>query len=188
MLGEMRKHFKGIIIGIVLIIGLEVLAVTVFYYVKLKPLVEVREKDPGEVPPLEKLTRLTGTIELGDGNEIEIGKGEIIIINKWATWCGPCIAEMPSLAELHKQTKNHGVRMLCITREDIDLNKWKEKTKIDAPVYKQIKLPFDMKTEGIPDTWVIDGNGYVVFRHVGKANWSDQKVVDYLQTLAGWKP
>jgi thiol-disulfide isomerase/thioredoxin len=112
--------------------------------------------------------------------------GKVLILNFWATWCGPCVAEMPSLARLRDATADLDVTMACVTREDQPVvEKFIEKRGIDVPIYLlRGDLPECFVSRAIPATYILDRTGQVALRHLGAAKWDDGRVVSFVRGLA----
>jgi thiol-disulfide isomerase/thioredoxin len=111
---------------------------------------------------------------------------EILVISHWATWCGPCNAELPALANLYNQVKGHGVEVLCLTSENPDVvRRWLEKHPIDLPIYTFTGLPpDDLKLRAWPTAYIVNKQGYVIHREEGAAQWDDPGVVQKLLDMA----
>ena len=114
-------------------------------------------------------------------------KGKTLFINYWATWCNPCLAEMPSMVELYNQFKdNQDIVFLFLSKEDrntiIDYIP-KDKTLAQLPLYKIITDDELFSTRGIPTTFIVDSAGEVKVKDVGSAIWNDQSVVDFLYNI-----
>lgn len=106
-------------------------------------------------------------------------RGKVVVINLWATWCPPCLAEMPSLDQLYKDFKsNNNIIILSV---DIDGNlsasrKFMAKRKYSLPVYQlNSALPNGLSTTSIPTTIILDKAGKLVIKHVGGMNFGSQK-------------
>ena len=112
--------------------------------------------------------------------------GEVLLISHWATWCGPCNAELPALAALYNEVKGHGVEVLCLTNEKPDIVKsWLEKHPIDVPIYTYDGLPpEDLKFRSWPTAYIVNRKGYVIHREEGAAQWDDAGVVQKLLNMA----
>jgi len=112
--------------------------------------------------------------------------GKVLILNFWATWCAPCVAEMPSLLRLHAATADLGVNMACVSQEARDVvAKFLEKRGLSAPVYLLAHDPPEcFKSRGIPATYILDRRGMIALRHVGAATWDDESVVAFVRGLA----
>ena len=114
-------------------------------------------------------------------------KGKTLFINYWATWCNPCLAEMPSMVELYNQFKdNQDIVFLFLSKEDrntiIDYLP-KDETLSQLPLYKIITDDELFSTRGIPTTFIVDSFGEVKVKDVGSAIWNDQSVVDFLYSI-----
>ncbi len=107
-----------------------------------------------------------GKLKLSD----HIGK-EIIILNFWATWCGPCVVEMPELAELAAAYKEKGVVLYTINagEDDADVKDFLKSKKLDINVVMQPELEIAAlyKVQGLPQTVIIGKDGKISFVIVG---------------------
>ncbi|MEO7317251.1 MAG: TlpA disulfide reductase family protein [Ginsengibacter sp.] len=124
------------------------------------------------------------------GQSVDIAdlKGKVLFINFWATWCPPCIAEMPSIETLFSNFKeNENVVFLMI---DADNNPQKsiefmKKNKWTLPVYFPAgNIPNDYFTGTLPTTVIMDKNGNITYNHSGTADYSSQKFKNYLEELS----
>jgi thiol-disulfide isomerase/thioredoxin len=111
-------------------------------------------------------------------------QGKPLLVNRWATWCGPCQAEMPSLQALHER-HGEGIAMLLISDEDPEtLKNWLERKGYTMPVYRSTgPAPEAFKSRSIPITWLIDPKGVVVSRHTGAARWDGDKVSAAIEAM-----
>ncbi len=124
------------------------------------------------------------------GNTLDASslKGKTIFINIWATWCAPCVAEMPGINKLRAKFKDDpNVEFLMIS-EDRDLQtaiNWVEKKGFDLPIYQMAsKLPDMYETGYVPSTFLISPEGEVVVRHTGLANYNTRKFRKLLGKLS----
>ena len=110
------------------------------------------------------------------------------VLNLWATWCGPCKAEMPSLQALHDSTGTN-VSVVLVSRErKKKVRQFLEKKGYSMPVYVASDLPSVFDGSGIPRTYVIGADGRVLYRHVGAADWNADAVHRFLGRLNGNRP
>lgn len=120
-----------------------------------------------------------------EGKPVTLGdyRGRVILLNVFATWCGPCLGEMPSLVSLAKNPKLKGVAFLCVTNETSDrsIEKYAHSNMQGLTVLRSEALPAVFTTEGIPATFIIAPDGAVVASVVGAANWNDPAVVDFVE-------
>ena len=144
------------------------------------------------IKPGEKLMLAPAMlVQSADGklNDVQQLKGKVVFINFWATWCPPCLAELPSVNDLYLKVKNNPDIVFMAVDVDNNLPKSSHFLKSNGytlPVYgASLKgLPTQFYSGTIPTTIVIDKRGLVVYNHVNKANYSDQKFVDYLIDLS----
>ncbi len=112
--------------------------------------------------------------------------GRVLVLNFWATWCAPCVAEMPSLQRLWEQTEDLGVQFAVITREPSGVvQEFLEKRGTDLPIYLLAGEPPEcFQSRAIPATFVLDKAGTIAMRHFGAAKWDDDAVVNFVRGLA----
>lgn len=122
-----------------------------------------------------------------DGKEFALAdtRGKVLFLNLWATWCGPCTAEMPAIQRLADAVRDDGVVFLCISDEKPEVVRlFVEKEKLALPVYLRAgDVPAMFKTRGIPATFILKRNGEVAFQHVGSARWDDPVCVGFVKSL-----
>ena len=143
---------------------------------------------PPALPPMTLLTDLNGSITDLDGHTVafEDLRGKVVLINLWATWCPPCMAEMPSLQNLWKEfEKNDDIQVLCITTESADeVRRHPVSRDLEMPLYVfNGPVPAELQVDNLPTTFIFDGSGKVTFGHTGMARWDDAEVVAYLKGL-----
>jgi peroxiredoxin len=109
-----------------------------------------------------------------DGKEISIEKlrGKVILINYFATWCGPCMKEMPYLeSEIYKKIDNEDFVLICIGREHTteELVKFKDEKGFDLPMAPDPKREIYSKYARmmIPRNFVIGRDGKIIYQHIG---------------------
>jgi peroxiredoxin len=124
------------------------------------------------------------------GKKVELKhlKGKVIFLNFWATWCGPCKEEMPSMEYLYQQFKEKDFIFLTISLDYEGKNKVKEfieKERYTFPVLLDSKCKtFDLyKVKGIPTTIIIDRKGIMIGKAIGPRNWKSPEVVSLLNQL-----
>jgi thiol-disulfide isomerase/thioredoxin len=112
--------------------------------------------------------------------------GRVLILNFWATWCAPCVAEMPSLQRLRDATADLDVALACLTREEpAVVRAFVEKRGFTLPVYVlRGEPPTCFRSRAIPATFILDKAGRIVMRHFGAARWDDAGVVAFVRGLA----
>lgn len=111
--------------------------------------------------------------------------GSVLVLNVWATWCPPCVAELPSLARLLAALKDEDVALACVTSEGRDeVDAFLAKRDLDVPIYIVGEVPASFSSRAIPATYVVDRDGRIAFRHMGAAAWDDPSVVEFIRRIA----
>ncbi|MEJ2207282.1 MAG: TlpA disulfide reductase family protein [Gemmatimonadota bacterium] len=112
--------------------------------------------------------------------------GRVLILNFWATWCAPCVAEMPSLARLQELTSDLGVALACVSKETREkVRECVAKRDLRVPVFiVEDGVPECFRVRAIPATFVLDKKGTIVLRHLGAAAWDHVDVVAFVRGLA----
>jgi len=113
-------------------------------------------------------------------------KGKVVFLNFWASWCPPCIAELPDIQRLHSMTADSDdIVLLLVTTEDAEsIRMFMARRNYDFPVYiarNQLLDAFSVKA--YPATFVLDRNGVIRFKHMGAAKWTTPAFLDYLRDL-----
>jgi cytochrome c biogenesis protein CcmG/thiol:disulfide interchange protein DsbE len=114
-------------------------------------------------------------------------KGQVVVLNFWATWCPPCIEEMPSLVQMQERLKPKGVTVLAVS-VDADENSYRRFLR-EHNVNLLAVRDADQKSNELygtfkfPETYVIDRNGVVRRKFIGAVDWTDPEVMDFLGKL-----
>ena len=126
-----------------------------------------------------KLIDLEGNI-----TPMEDFKGKVIFINEWATWCAPCIAEMPGIQNLYddlKDNKNIAFIMLTLDGDKKKIDRFIGKKDYTFPVYgAATDIPAVLKSPSIPTTFVISKTGKIVSKNVGMAKYDTDDFKNFL--------
>ncbi len=112
-------------------------------------------------------------------------KGKVVFVNLWGTWCGHCVAEMPSIEDLYK---DYGDKVVFIMYSDRDsprtLKKFKDRGDYTLPfVYKDPQVKFDFKGGAYPTTFIISKYGEIVHEEKGAMDWNADAVRKRLNEL-----
>ena len=125
-------------------------------------------------------------IEDLDGNEINLEdyKGKTVVINFWATWCKPCISEMPSFDRLIQKTEGDEVVFFAASDENIDRIK---KFIVNNPhSFKYVHLKTNMYSLGLsvlPTTYIIDKEGKIAEKMIGAKEWDSEESIKILNGI-----
>ena len=118
-------------------------------------------------------------------------KGKVILVNIWATWCAPCIAEMPMLDELQRQKggANFEVVTISLDRTPEEAQLWVEKNNVkNLPLWHDSTYGVrgTLALPGLPTSIFYDRSGREIARIPGEVNWTSEEalaLVDYLMKL-----
>jgi peroxiredoxin len=113
--------------------------------------------------------------------------GRVLVLNFWATWCPPCIEEMPSLDQLHQRLRDSGVIVLGVSVDE-DENSYKtflERAKVSFFTARDPEAAISARfgTYRYPETYVIDAQGKVVQKIVGPTDWTDERMMSYIKSI-----
>lgn len=148
------------------------------------------ELDPDEItkrPPVQDfiLTDADGKLK-----KLSEFRGNVVILSFWASWCTPCLVELPTFAEIEKRLHAKGLRVLAVNVDEGNEGKtfakdfWKKKD-FSFPSFfdssKQIAQIFDV--EALPSNFVIDREGRIAFSGFGANDWSNPQTVEFIENL-----
>ena len=114
-------------------------------------------------------------------------KGDVVVLNFWATWCPPCIEEMPSLVSMQRELKGKGVKVLAVSI-DVDQKAYEKFLKDHAVDLLTVRDP-DQKASTMygsfkwPETYIIDRNGVVRRKFIGPVDWTHPEIQSYIAGL-----
>jgi peroxiredoxin len=133
----------------------------------------------GQVAPDFTLTDGTTKVHLADY------RGKVVLVNFWATWCAPCIQEVPSLLDLHHQDPSLAILGVSVDEDPDAYSEFLRRHHIDFitvrdPSESAAKL---FHTEMWPETYVIDRKGIIRRKFVGAQDWTSPEVRAYLESL-----
>jgi len=122
----------------------------------------------------------------GKNTKLSNSEGKVIIVNNWATWCPPCIAEMPSLQSLYNDYKDK-VDFYFISNEKKNVLKmWLKEKSYDLPVFQPMgPTPKQLNSNSIPTTYVINKKGTIIIEEVGAHDWNSHAFRDRLDGMIG---
>jgi thiol-disulfide isomerase/thioredoxin len=115
-------------------------------------------------------------------------QGRPVFLNIWATWCGPCVAELPSIARLAREPKLAGknIAFVCVATDDKAQTVTQFLSGKDWPMtfLRAESIPPVLYSDGIPATFLIGADGKIAALQIGSVEWDDPKVVAFLEKLA----
>ena len=130
------------------------------------------------------------SLPLLDGDrEIRLSdyRGQVVLVNFWATWCKPCEEEMPAMERLYRRLGPHGFEMLAVSvDEDMDaVRGFREKMSITFPLLldPSQETAQAYQTMGFPESLLVDPEGNIVERYVGPREWDHPAYVERIEAL-----
>jgi cytochrome c biogenesis protein CcmG, thiol:disulfide interchange protein DsbE len=115
-------------------------------------------------------------------------RGQVIVLNFWATWCSPCVQEIPSLVEMQRRMKAKGVTVIAVS-VDVDENAYRQFIKNHNVNLLTVRDPSGKTnaaygTFKFPESYIIDRKGIIQHKFLGAVDWTDQQVIDLLNGLS----
>lgn len=115
------------------------------------------------------------------GEEVSLSeqRGRVVLVNIWATWCGPCRVEMPPIQQVYERYRDEGFSVLAVSvdagpghREKV--RRFVEEYGLDFPVLldPEGRVTRVFQTVGVPETFVLDREGRIVKRLIGATDWN----------------
>ncbi len=156
--------------------------IAVILFILVLPLVILSPAVADEKAPDFTLTSVDGT-----SYSLSKLRGKVVVLNFWATWCAPCLEEMPTLDSLYKRYRQRGLVVLgvSIDRKRETVEGFLEKNPVSYPILLDTKgeVFVDKYTvSGLPATYIIDGKGLIVDQYIGKRDFTSE---DFLQFIEG---
>ncbi len=127
----------------------------------------------------------------GDTVTLDEFEGKTILLNVWATWCGPCVAEMPALQRLHEALGDQGLTIVAVSVDDaVDragVLEWVTERNLTFTHLhdRSGKIERDYQTTGLPETFLIDSNGVIIRKVIGAAAWDEPTQTAPIRRLLG---
>ena len=134
---------------------------------------------------LEYIQLKTSLVDLNQ-NKVNLTsfEGKKIVLNYWATWCGPCIKEMPELKRAEEILQNYNYTFLLISDETISkITEFKNEKKIDFNFLKSVNSNEINGIYSLPTTYIFDENGKKVETFVGVVAWDSQRIINKLKKI-----
>jgi thiol-disulfide isomerase/thioredoxin len=182
-LNLLKKNKSNIIFGVILLLVL-IPQTRVPIQVFLQRLIAF---SPSEIKEekREKLTDYNWNLHpLNTDYDFEVAQGEVLFINFWATWCPPCIAEMPAIQNLYNDYGKK-VKFYLVSNENSEvIQKFLNKNDYNFPIHQSLSSPpSQLESRSLPTTYIIDKSGKIVVKKVGVADWNSSKTRALLDKL-----
>lgn len=180
MVKKIKKHFWNI--AFVVLIGLLIYPPTKVYFLRIfsfSPTV-IAAEDQQVLKDSDWQLKGLNTQDV-QANELN---GKVVFVSFWATWCPPCIAEMPSMKELYDNYKDEVVFLFVSDENWGTISAFFDKKEYDFPVYNSLTTPPEaLKSNSIPTTFIIDKNSKIHVKKIGAADWNSTAVQELLNKL-----
>ena len=137
------------------------------------------------VSDLESLQLKTSFVDLYENNlDLSVYKGKRIVINYWATWCGPCIKEIPSIKRAEEILEDYGYIFLLVSDETVSkISKFKNDRNFDFNFLKSIESYETLGIYSMPTSYIFDENGKIIETIVGAIEWDSEEMINKLKIL-----
>jgi cytochrome c-type biogenesis protein len=116
-------------------------------------------------------------------------KGKVVFLNFWATWCGPCRIEMPSMETVYRRLQDRGFTVLAVNigEQKKEVSAFMKENKLSFPAALDEKgtIAAYYGVQAIPTTYIIDRRGLIVSRMVGSIDWNKPEIIAAFETLLG---
>jgi thiol-disulfide isomerase/thioredoxin len=124
-------------------------------------------------------------------------RGQVVLLNIWATWCGPCEQEMPSMQRLYRQLQPEGLKIVAVSidaapgkldldgRAGGDVAAFARSFGLSFDIWREPSgaIGRDYRTTGVPESFLVDRDGRIVKKVIGATEWDDPAVVELVRRL-----
>ena len=177
----MKQTQKYLLISIAAFIALA----AIYMAFKDKPTVANQEIDQAETASSTLQGATSPYLTLSDmkGNVVAMDSSKLVFINVWATWCGPCNTEMPSIQALYERYKDHPKMAFYVVSDEnpATVQNFLQKKNYALPFYMfSGAYPAALDGNAIPRTYMLR-HGQVLAEQVGAINWNDPQVFDFIE-------
>ncbi|MBI3441480.1 MAG: redoxin family protein [Proteobacteria bacterium] len=134
-----------------------------------------------QLPKIQFYDKLDHAVTLDDF------KGQLVLVNLWASWCLPCIEEMPSLARLQKKLPANKFRIVAIATDQSsapEIRKFLDARgakNLDVYRDKDRQIPLKWKYEGLPTSFLLDREGRIIKQYNGGYRWDTAALVEEIR-------
>jgi thiol-disulfide isomerase/thioredoxin len=138
-------------------------------------------------PPFRAVTTVAG--ETPKPKSLADYKGQVVVLNLWATWCGPCRQEMPSLEKLHEALGPKGLKIVAVSVDQPGMEKAVRDfanelgLKFEVLYEPDGKIQYDYQASGFPETYVIGKDGIIRKRVIAATDWSTDQQQALIERL-----
>ena len=149
---------------------------------------DLKQLQEGSIPPNFTLPTLNGK-----NVTLSSLRGKVVLLNFWASWCPPCMEEMPSLQSLYAKFKNKDFALLAVNIEE-------DGKVLAPPIIQKLGLEFTILLDpsqkttklyhltGVPETYLLDKNGVIAEKFIGPRNWEEPVLLEKIEKLIRFTP
>lgn len=136
-------------------------------------------QQPGEVAPNFTLSDGTTTVNLASY------RGHVVLLNFWFSTCPPCVAELPSLLELHRDMPRLDIIAVSVDQDAAQYKRFVAQHHVDLITVRNPSesVPTLFHTEMYPETYLIDRNGIIRYKFVSNQDWNDPEIRSMIKNL-----
>jgi peroxiredoxin len=137
----------------------------------------------GEPAPDFSAPRLDG----GGSVSLADQRGQVVLLNFWATWCKPCEDEMPAMQRLYAELRPHGFELLAISIDKTtpEVAAFRDRMDLGFPILLDPEEAVSRlyQTTGYPESLLVDRGGVLIERYVGPREWDDRVYLERIRSL-----
>ena len=138
-----------------------------------------------KVSDLESLQLKTSFVDLNEKNlDLSVYKEGKIVVSYWATWCAPCIKEMPGIKRAEEILQEYGYTFLLVSDETVSkISEFKNEWNFDFNFLKSSKSFETLGVYAMPISYIFDENGQIIETIVGAIEWDSEEMINKLKML-----
>ncbi len=128
---------------------------------------------------------LSGTFKTLDGEDVPLIdsdlESEVLFLNLWATWCLPCLEEMPAMASLYEEFSDQGLAMVAVSNEDPEVvRQFLEEHPYPFTILldPEDTLTLRLEVMALPTTFIVDRQGRIALQQLGSYDWDSPGMID----------
>ncbi len=157
----------------------------IFFFIALTSLFGCRDSKKSINISNNYIENISYLVDL-EGNSYSISKlkGKKVLLNFWATWCGPCIKEMPDLLEAQQiLIKENYIFLLVSDESQAQILEFKKQTNYDFTFLKAKKSTASLGVYALPTTYIYNEKGEKVDQIIGSVKWGSEKIIARLKDI-----
>ena len=129
-------------------------------------------------------------LHTGDSMTLADYRGEVVLLNLWATWCGPCRWEMPSMERLYQDLGPAGLKIVAVSVDQVSGDEVLDFANelgltFDVLQDRSGQIEIDYQTTGLPETVILDRDGMIVHKSIGPVEWDEPVQQERFRRMLG---